>query len=377
MAKRDYYQILDVKRNASPEEIKKAYRKVALQYHPDRNPGDKAAEEKFKEAAEAYEVLSDAQKRQQYNRFGHETMNGAGARGPQMSMEDIFAQFSDIFGGSSSPFGNFFRQEGRVVNKGTDLHIKLKLALQEVANGAEKKIKIKRYVTCNSCGGNGAQNGTAIATCSLCKGTGQTHRIANTVLGRVMTSAPCNACHGEGKIISTLCAPCQGEGRVLQEEKLSLQIPAGVSDGMQLSMTGKGNVPRHGGLPGDLLITIEEKEDELFKREGNHIHYNLYISFIDAALGSEVEMPTIEGRVKVKIPAGTHSGKMLRLRGKGIGDIDGYGRGDQLIHVHVWTPQQLTKEEKEKLISLKDSPHFVPDPTKKERSLFDRVKSFF
>ena len=376
-SKRDYYEILGVERSASPEAIKKAYRKVALKYHPDKNPEDKAAEEKFKEAAEAYEVLSDAEKRRQYDRFGHAGVHGAEGRGPEMNMEDIFAQFSDVFGGGGGGFESFFRQGGPRTRRGTDLRIKLKLSLQEVAEGVDKKIKIKRYTTCGSCGGNGAKDGTAIATCSACNGTGQTRRVANTMLGQVMTAVPCSVCQGAGKSISAICTTCKGEGRRLEEEVINLQIPAGVSDGMQLSMRGKGHVPARGGVPGDLLILIEEKPDELLKREENHVHYNLYISFIEAALGSEAEVPTIGGKAKVKIPAGTQSGKVLRLRGKGIRDINGYGRGDQFIHVHVWTPQQLTKAEKAKLVSLKDAPNFAPNPSKKERSFFDRFKSLF
>lgn len=378
MAQRDYYDILGVARSASSEEIKKAYRKVAIKYHPDKNPDDKAAEEKFKEAAEAYEVLSNAEKKQQYDRFGHAGVNGpGGGGGAGMNMEDIFAQFSDIFGGGS-PFDSFFGQgRGQRVRKGTDLRIKLKLSLKEVAEGIEKKIKIKRYITCDSCGGNGAKDGTAIVTCSNCNGTGQTRKVANTMLGQMMTTVPCSVCQGEGKVISTPCPTCNGEGRELKEEQVTLRIPAGVSDGMQLSMTGKGNTPARGGVPGDLLILIEEKEDELLKREENHVHYNLYISFIDAALGTEAEVPTITGKAKVKIPAGTQGGKMLRLRGKGITDINGYGKGDQLIHVQVWTPQKLTSEEKETLNALKEAPNFAPNPSKKERSFFERVRSFF
>lgn len=377
MTKGDYYEILGVARNASPEEIKKAYRKVALRYHPDKNPDNKAAEERFKEAAEAYEVLSHAEKRQQYDRYGHAGVRGPDGRGPEMDMEDIFSQFSDIFNGGSSPFEGFFRQGQQRVRKGADLRIKLKLSLQEVANGVEKKIKIKRYATCNTCGGNGAKDGTAIAACSACQGTGQIRKVTNTILGQVMTTSPCHTCHGEGKIISAPCTTCHQEGRLLQEEVINLQIPAGVSGGMQLSMTGKGNVPVRGGVPGDLLIFIEEKEDDLLKRKDTNVHYNLYISFMDAALGSEAEVPTIGGRVKVKIPAGTQSGKVLRLRGKGIRDINGYGKGDQLVHVHVWTPQQLTKEEHELLTSLKEASNFTPNPTKKEQSFFDRVRSLF
>lgn len=375
MTRRDYYDILGVKRDASPEEIKKAYRKVALKYHPDKNPNNKAAEEKFKEAAEAYEVLSHAGTRQKYDRFGHDGVRGPDGRGPEMHMEETFAQFSDIFGGGS--FDSFFRQGQSRVRKGTDLRIKLKLSLKEVAGGIDKKIKIKRYITCDACGGNGAREGTAIVTCSTCKGTGQTRKVVNTVLGQVMTTAICSACYGEGKTISAPCTVCQGEGRLLEEEVLKLQIPAGVSHGMQLSMTEKGNVPARGGVAGNLLILIEEIPDDLLKRENNHVHYNLYISFIDAVLGSEAEVPTITGKAKVKIPAGTQSGKVLCLRGKGIKDINSYGKGDQLVHVHVWTPQRLTKEEQEMLTSMQDSPSFAPNPSKKERSFFDRVRSFF
>jgi molecular chaperone DnaJ len=377
MTKRDYYEILGVERNASPEEIKKAYRQIALKYHPDKNPGSKAAEEKFKEAAEAYEVLSHAEKKQQYDRFGHAGVSGPEGRGPGMNMEDIFTQFNDIFGGGSGSFESFFRQGQQRVRKGSDLRIKLKLSLKEVADGVDKKIKIKRYATCDTCGGNGAKDGTAIVTCSVCKGTGQTRKVTNTMLGQVMTTAPCNACYGEGKSISAPCTTCKGEGRLLKEEIINLQIPAGVSEGMQLSMTGKGNVPVRGGAPGNLLIFIEEKADDFFQREENNIHYNLYISFIDAALGCEPEVPTIGGKVKIKIPAGTQSGKMLRLRSKGISDINGYGKGDQLVHVHVWTPQQLTKEEHETLASLKSALNFAPKPSKKEQSFFDRVRSLF
>lgn len=378
MAKRDYYEILGVARSASPEEIKKAYRKVAVKYHPDKNPDNKAAEEKFKEAAEAYEVLSSAEKKQQYDRFGHAGVDGpGGGGGAGMNMDDIFSQFSDVFGGGS-PFEGFFGQgRGQRVRRGTDLRIKLKLSLREIAEGIEKKIKIKRHIACDSCGGNGAKDGTAIATCSNCNGTGQTRKVANTMLGRMMTAVPCDVCQGEGKAISTPCPTCNGEGRQLQEEQVTLRIPAGVSDGMQLSMTGKGNTPARGGVPGDLLILIEEKEDELLKREENHVHYKLYISFIDAALGTEAEVPTITGKAKVKIPAGTQSGKMLQLRGKGITDINGYGKGDQFIHVHVWTPQKLTSEEKETLAALREAPNFAPNPSKKEQSFFDRVRSFF
>ncbi len=378
MTKRDYYEILGVEREATPNEIKKAYRKVALRYHPDKNPDNKASEEKFKEAAEAYEVLSNADTRQRYDEFGHAGVHGPDGKGPEMNMEDIFTHFKDIFGGGSGSFGSFFSQERQQrARQGTDLRIKLKLSLQEIANGINKKIKIKRYTTCNICGGNGAKDGKALNTCSACNGTGQTRRVANTMLGQVMTAATCRACQGEGETVITPCSTCQGEGRCMTEEVLNLQIPPGVSDGMQLSMTGKGNAPARGGVPGNLLILVEEKTDNVLKREGNHLHYPLYISFMDAALGSEAEVPCVSGSVKVKIPAGIQSGEILRLRGKGIQDINGYGRGDQLVHVHVWTPQQLTKQERQKIESLKDAPNFTPKPSKKERGLFDRVRAYF
>lgn len=378
MAKRDYYEILGVGRNANPEELKKAYRKLAIKYHPDKNPGNQAAEQKFKEAAEAYEVLSHTEKRQKYDRFGHEGVSGPGGSGPEVNMEDIFSQFGDIFGNSGgNPFGSFFRQGGKGTRKGNDLRIKFKLSLKEIAHGVEKKVKVKCYSACSTCGGNGAKDGTALSTCSTCKGTGKIRKLANTMLGQVVTAAPCHACQGEGSKINTPCTNCHGEGRCQQEETLAVQIPAGVSDGMQLSMRGRGNAPVRGGTPGDLQIFIEEKEDELLKRDENHVHYNLYLSFIDAVLGSDAEVPTIDGKARVKIPAGTQSSKVLRLRGKGIQDINGYGQGDQLVHVHVWTPQQLTKEERAQLVALQGAPNFVPNPSKKERSFFDKVKDLF
>lgn len=371
--KRDYYEILDLERTASPEEIKKAYRKVAIKYHPDKNPDNPEAEEKFKEAAEAYEVLGNAEKRQQYDRFGHEGVRDQAGRGPSMNMEDIFEQFSDIFGGT--PFGSFFR--GAQASKGTNLRIKLKLTLLEVAQGTEKKIKVNRHLLCKACGGNGSLHGTSLAQCSNCQGTGKTYRVAHSLLGQVMTVVPCSTCQGAGNIIQTPCSTCNGEGRVYQEEVLSLKIPAGVSQGMQLSMAGKGNAPPHGGTPGDLIILIEEKEDDLFTREGNNLHYHLYISFIDAALGNDQEVPTLSGKAKIKLPPGTQNGKVLRLRGKGIKDIKDYTIGDQLVHIQIWVPQKLTKEEKTKLEALKNAPNFIPNPKKQKKSFFEKVKAFF
>jgi molecular chaperone DnaJ len=382
MAKRDYYEILGVEKSATPEEIKKAYRKIAIKYHPDKNPDDPTAEDKFKEAAEAYEVLSNPEKRQRYDRFGHQGVGGAGGfgGGGGMNMDDIFSQFGDIFGGGGSPFESFFggggsRGGGR--RKGSNLRIKLKLTLEELANGVEKKIKVKRYVSCHTCGGNGAKNGSSYQTCSSCGGSGQVRKVVNTMLGQMVSTSTCPVCQGEGKIITDRCTTCHGEGRVQEEEVINIKIPAGVSEGMQLSMQGKGNVPPRGGIPGDLLIVIEEEEDEKLKREGNNVIYELYISFIDAALGTSVEVPTIEGKVKIKIEPGTQSGKILRLRGKGIRDLNGYGKGDQLIHVNIWTPQQLSKDEKEKLESLRNSTNFSPNPGKNEKGFFDKMKEFF
>ncbi len=380
MSKRDYYEILGVSKSATADEIKKAYRKVAIKFHPDKNPDDPTAEDKFKEAAEAYEVLSNPEKRQRYDRFGHQGVNGGGFGGG-MNMEDIFSQFGDIFAGGGNPFESFFgggggRGQARR-RKGPNLRIKLKLTLEEVANGVEKKIKVKRHVTCKVCDGNGAKNGTSLQTCSTCGGSGQVRKVMNTMLGQMVSSSTCPNCRGEGKIVTDTCDACKGDGRMMEEEVIPIKIPAGVSEGMQLSMSGKGNVPIRGGIPGDLLIVIEEEEHEVLKREGNNVVYDLYISFADAALGTSAEVPTIDGMVKIKIEPATQSGKILRLRGKGIQDINGYGRGDQLIHVNIWTPKQLTKEERAILEGLRNSPNFVPNPGKNEKGFFDKMKEFF
>ena len=383
MAKRDYYEVLGVSKTASDDEIKKAYRKLAIKYHPDKNPGDKQAEESFKEAAEAYEVLSNQQKRQQYDRFGHAGMSGAagggGAYGGGMNMEDIFSQFGDIFG-DGSPFGNMFGGGGgggRRVRKGSDLRIKLKLNLEEVANGVEKKIKVKRHVTCKACTGNGAKNGTEVQGCQTCGGSGQVRRVQQTMLGQMVTTSTCPTCNGEGKMIKTRCEVCFGEGRVLEEEIIPIKIPAGVAEGMQLSMGGKGNVPPRGGVAGDLLIVIEEEPHEILHRDGNNVIYELYLNFADAALGTSVEVPTIGGKARISVEAGTQGGKILRLKGKGIKEINGYGTGDQLIHVNIWTPKTLSKEETDILEKLKNSPNFAPKPSKGEKSFFEKMKDFF
>ena len=380
MAKRDYYEVLGVSKSASADEIKKAYRKIAIKFHPDKNPDDPTAEDKFKEAAEAYEILSDQEKRGRYDQYGHQGVNGGGYG--HMNMEDIFSQFGDIFGqGSGSPFDSFFgggrSGGGRRVRKGTNLRIKLKLDLEEIANGVEKKIKVKRYVACNTCGGNGSKNGTALQTCSGCQGTGQVKKVVNTMLGQMVSTSTCPVCDGEGQKVSQNCDVCQGEGRELKEEVIAINVPAGVGDGMQLSMSGKGNVPQRGGIAGDLLIQIEEEAHPLLKREGNNVVFEQYISFVDAVLGANIEVPTIEGKVKIKIDPGTQGGKILRLRGKGIKDINGYGKGDQLIHINVWTPKNVTSDERQILEKLRSSDNFVPNPGKNEKGFFEKMKEYF
>lgn len=381
MAKRDYYDILGVAKNASAEEIKKAYRKLAIKYHPDKNPNDKAAEEKFKEAAEAYEVLSDAEKRKRYDQFGYAgNASGAGGfGGGGMNMEDIFSQFGDIFGGGS-PFESFFGgggQRGRRVNKGSNLRIKVKLTLEEIANGTEKKIKVNKLVSCHTCKGSGAKDQGSSTTCSTCGGSGSVRRVQNTILGQMQTTTTCPTCHGEGQIITAKCTTCHGEGVERGEETISINIPAGVGEGMQLSMNGKGNAAHRGGVPGDLLILIEEIEHDQLKRDGNNVIYDLYISFVDAALGTNLEIPTIDGRAKIKIEAGTQAGRILRLKGKGIKDLNSYHKGDQLVHVNIWTPKSLTKEEKAMLEKLQDSPNFKPNPGKNDKGFFERMKEYF
>jgi molecular chaperone DnaJ len=381
-SKRDYYEILGVTKNSPQDEIKKAYRKIAIKYHPDKNPNDPTAEDKFKEAAEAYEVLSNAEKRQRYDQYGHQGVGGAGYGGGHMNMDDIFSQFGDIFGsagGGGSPFDSFFGGggRGRGVRQGSNLRIKLKLSLDEIANGSDKKIKVKRYVACDDCRGNGSKNGNSLKSCSSCQGTGQVRKVVNTMLGQMVSASTCPHCHGEGTMVTQKCETCQGEGRMQKEEVISIKVPAGVAEGMQLSMSGKGNVPQRGGVAGDLLILIEETEDEVLKRDGNNIIYDLHISFIDAVIGTSMEVPTIEGKVKIKIDPGTQSGKVLRLKGKGIKDINGYNKGDQLIYVNVWTPQQLSKDEKDMLESLRESENFKPNPGKHDKGFFEKMKEFF
>lgn len=383
--KRDYYEVLEVPKTATAEEIKKAYRKQAIKYHPDKNPGDKAAEEKFKEAAEAYEVLSDPQKRQRYDQYGHAGMGGAsGFSGGGMSMDDIFAHFGDIFGGGS--FGSFFgggfggsRRGGPQtrVNKGSNLRVKVKLTLAEVANGVTKKIKVNKYVACDKCGGTGAFDSNSYSNCSTCHGTGVVTRITNTILGQMQQSSVCPNCGGDGRIITRRCTNCGGEGIVQKEDIVTLNIPAGVADGMQLSVSGKGNAARHGGINGDLLVVIQEEEHPELIRDGNDLIYSLFLSMPDAILGTTAEIPTVDGRVKIKIDPGTQSGKILRLRGKGIPEINGYGRGDLLVNIQVWTPQNVTRDEAKIIEKLKESSSFTPKPDKNDRNFFERMRNFF
>lgn len=388
MSKRDYYDILGVSRSASADEIKKAYRKLAIKYHPDKNPNDKSAEEKFKEAAEAYEVLSNPEKKQRYDHYGHagvgsSAAGGGGYGGGGMNMEDIFSQFGDIFGGGGgSPFESFFGGQqqsrgGRRVAKGSNLRIKVKLTLEEIANGAEKKIKVNKQVTCKTCDGSGAKDRNSVSTCSTCGGSGAVRRVTNTILGQMQTSSTCPTCNGSGSQITSKCSSCHGEGTVRGEETITINIPAGVSDGMQLSMSGKGNAGPNGGIPGDLIILIEEIPHETLKREGNNIVYDLHISIVDAALGFSAEVPTIDGKAKIKIEPGTQSGKLLRLKGKGIPEINSYQRGDEIIHVNIWTPKALSSEERELLEKLRNSPNFKPQPGKNDKSFFEKMKEYF
>lgn len=388
MSKRDFYDILGVTKNATAEEIKKAYRKLAIKYHPDKNPNDKSAEDKFKEAAEAYEVLSNPEKKQRYDQFGHAGVGGAagggGYGGGGMNMEDIFSQFGDIFGGGGgSPFDSFFGGSqsrgggGRRVAKGSNLRIKVKLTLEEIANGAEKKIKVNKQIACKTCDGSGAKDKGSVSTCKTCGGSGAVRRVTNTILGQMQTTATCPTCHGNGQQITAKCGACHGEGTVRGEETITINIPAGVSEGMQLSMAGKGNAAPNGGVPGDLIILIEELPHDTLKREGNNIVYDLHVSIVDAALGYSAEVPTIDGKAKIKIEAGTQSGKLLRLKGKGIPEVNSYHRGDQIIHVNIWTPKVLNAEERSILERLRESPNFKPQPGKNDKSFFDKMKEYF
>lgn len=379
MAKRDYYEVLGVDKNASADQIKSAYRKVAMKYHPDRNPGDKEAEEKFKEAAEAYGVLSDADKKARYDQFGHAGLEGGGGfgGGQSMNMDDIFSMFGNIFGGGFGGFGGFggqrAPQQGR---RGTNLRIKVKLTLEEIETGTEKKIKVNKYVACGTCGGSGAKNG-ATETCSHCHGTGYVTEMRRTFLGQMQTQSPCPHCGGEGKIIKDKCPDCHGEGIVKSEEVITIPIPAGIGDGMQFSLSGKGNAGVHGGYPGDLVVLIEEQPHELFERQDNNLFHNAYVTFAQAAMGDTIELPTLQGKVRVKIEPGTPSGKIIRIKGKGLPELNGYRKGDLLVSVNVWIPKSITKEEKAMLEELSSHSNFQPNPNKHEKGFFDKMKEMF
>jgi molecular chaperone DnaJ len=378
--KRDYYEILGVSKNASKDEIKKAYRKQALKWHPDKNPGDKSAEEKFKEAAEAYEVLSNDEKKARYDRYGHAGMSnsGGGFSGQGMTVEDIFSSFGDIFGDAFGGFGGFgSARQGRRVNKGSNLRVKVKLNLNEISTGAEKKIKVNKYAVCDTCNGTGAADSRSYSNCTTCHGSGHVTRVTNTLLGQMQTSSVCPTCGGEGKIITKKCLTCYGEGIVEKEEVIKINIPAGVAKGMQMTVGGKGNAARRGGVNGDLLVVIDEEEHEELIREGNDLIYNLFISIPDAITGTQVEVPTVDGNVKIKIEAGTQPGRILRLRGKGLPEVNGYGRGDLLVNVNVWIPKNLSKEDLKIIEKFKDSPAFVPNPDKNDKGFFERMRSYF
>lgn len=367
--KRDYYEVLGVSKSADESEIKKAYRKLALKYHPDKNPDDAQAEEKFKEAAEAYEVLSDSQKRAQYDRFGHAGMGNAGFGGGGMNMDDIFSQFGDIFGGAfGGSFGGSRSGGAARRTRGTNLRVKMKLTLEEVATGVKKKIKVNKLVNAD---------GVTYKNCSACNGTGRITRVAQTFLGAMQTQSTCNVCQGAGKVIDKKPADADAHGLKRQEEVIEIDIPAGVEEGMQLSVSGKGNAGPFDGIPGDLIVVIEETPHETLRRDGEHLHFDAYVNFVDAVLGESVEVPTVGGKAKIKIDPGTQSGKTLRLKGKGLPNIQGYGSGDLFVHINVWTPKKVSKEEKEILEKLRESENFQPSPDANEKGFFQRVKDMF
>ena len=373
--KQDYYEILGISKNATTAEVKKAYRKKAIEFHPDKNPGDTKAEEMFKKAAEAYEVLSNEDKRARYDRFGHQAFEngGFGGGGGGMNMDDIFSQFGDIFGGAfggGGGFGGFggFGGGGQRRVKGSNLRIRVSLTLEEIANGVDKKIKVKRKIQAK---------GTTYKTCPTCNGSGQVTRVTNTILGRMQTASPCTTCGGSGQTIDQKPADADAHGLVMKEETVSIKIPAGVVEGMQLKVSGKGNDAPGNGVPGDLLVAIEEKEHAVLQREGDNLHYDLYISFSEATLGASREIDTVSGKVRIKIDEGVQSGKILRLRGKGIPNINGYGKGDLLVHVNVWTPKTLSREQRDFFERMATDENFQPKPEKNDKSFFEKVKDMF
>lgn len=380
--KRDYYEVLGVERNADADTIKKAYRKAAIKYHPDKNPGDKEAEEKFKEAAEAYDVLSNEDKRARYDRFGHAGMGGAagggagfGGFGGGFSMEDIFEQFGDIFGGAFG--GGRSRSRSERVNRGSDIRVTVKLTLQEIAEGVTKKLKINKTVACDKCGGSGAKDSSSYETCSTCNGSGYVVTVQNSFFGRMQTQSVCHTCGGTGRVIKHKCDKCGGEGVERGSEVVEVKIPAGVGDGMALTVRGKGNAARNGGVSGDLLVVISEEYNPQLVRDGNDLIHNLNITVTTAILGGEVEVPTIDGKARIKIAPGTHAGKVLRLRGKGLPDVNGYGRGDIMVVVDITIPDSLTKEERVLVEKLSDQPHFKRAEGVESQNIFERMKNFF
>jgi len=377
MAKRDYYEVLGVGRDADAAQIKKAYRKVAMKYHPDRNPDNKEAEDKFKEAAEAYNVLSNQEKKARYDRYGHDGLRGAAGGGANVNVEDIFEQFGDIFGDFFGNAGGRRRRGASGGRRGGNLRVRVKLTLAEIDAGVQKRIKVRKHNSCQTCGGSGAKNNSSFNNCTTCGGYGRVRQVQSTFLGRMQTEVTCPSCNGAGKTIVDKCTSCSGEGRSYGEETLTIDIPAGVHEGVQLSMSGRGNAGERGGSPGDLIIAIEELPHEHLRRDGNNVIYTLFVNFVDAALGIQAEVPTINGKAKIRIPPGTQSGKIFRLKNKGLPALNSYGKGDQLIEVHVWTPKQLSNDERRLLEKLRSSPNFHPNPSKSEKGFFEKMKDYF
>lgn len=385
--KRDYYEVLGVDKGASLDEIKKAYRKKAIQYHPDKNPGNKEAEEKFKEAAEAYSVLSDPEKKAKYDQFGHAGLDGQ--PGPDFSkgFGDLNDVLSDLFGGrfggfSFGGFGGFdgFGQNSRQqkVYRGRDIRTKVNLTLEEIASGVEKEISIERNTPCKECNGKGTKNSSDIKTCPACHGTGQIRHVTGGFLGQTITYSTCQQCGGEGKIVSNPCRSCGGTGLVRKRESLKVKIPAGVEAGMQMTIRGEGHAAKNNGINGDLLLVIGEIEHPYLKREGNNLVYTKVISIMDAILGADIEIPCLDGTYKTKVDPGTQSGSIIRLKGKGLPTVNGgYGKGDLYVKIIVWVPKKLDKKEKELFESMKNSPSFTPNPSKEDKSFFDRLKDIF